>query len=123
MDIRENNRIFDRIGGLTTVRRVVDDFYRRVLQDPSLRPAFAGIDLERLREHQVAFLAAALGGADSYRGRSMEHAHRGLGITAQQFAGVTAHLHHALRGVVPATEIEQILVTVASLQSQIVERH
>jgi len=122
VDIRETNVIFERIGGQETVRAVVDEFYRRVLADPALGPAFTGVDMQRLRQHQVAFLATALGAESTYAGRSMRDAHRGLGVTRQQFAGVATHLHEALRGIVPDTEIEQILVTVASLQSQIVER-
>jgi hemoglobin len=120
VDTRESSRIFERIGGQQTIRAVVDDFYRRVLHDPALTKAFAGVDMARLRDHQVAFLAMALGGAAAYRGRSMPDAHRGLGITRAQFAGVATHMHEALRGIVPEAEIEQILVTVASLQDQVV---
>jgi len=119
---QSNNTVFARIGGPDAVRAVVDDFYQRVLGDPALAPAFRGVDMLRLRNHQLAFLTAALGGRDRYEGRSMKDAHRGLGITKAQFAGVAAHLHAALRDFVPEDEIEQILVTVASLQREIVER-
>ncbi|HEX5050441.1 MAG TPA: group 1 truncated hemoglobin [Planctomycetota bacterium] len=121
MDTHESSRIFERIGGQQVVAAVVDELYRRVLRDPALAPKFADVDMQQLRNHQVAFLAMALGGEPVYAGRSMEQAHRGLGITRRQFAGVAAHLHQALRGIVPEAEIEQILVTVASLQDQVVE--
>lgn len=122
MDIQENSPIFARIGGATVVTAVVTDFYRRVLGDPALALAFVGIDMQRLRAHQIQFLAAALGGGDVYSGRSMQKAHAGMAITKAQFAGVAAHMHEALRSYLPAQEIEAILVTVASLQGDIVGR-
>lgn len=122
VDIRESESIYARIGGPVAVRAVVENFYQRVLADPSLAPAFAGVDLKRLREHQGAFLGVALGGDKAcYRGRSMKEAHAGLGITKEHFAGVTAHLHDALRGAVADDLIEAILATVAGLQADIVE--
>ena len=45
-----------------------------------IAPFFAGIDLGRLRRHQAAFLAAALGGPDAYPGAPLREAHRGRGI-------------------------------------------
>lgn len=122
MNTSESSKVLQRIGGPQVVRAVVDDFYRRVLHDPALGPVFAGVDMKRLREHQIAFLVTALGGPEAYAGRSMEEAHAGLGITRAQFAGVATHLHEALRGHVPAAEIEQILVTVAALQDRIIGR-
>ena len=120
VDIQENPEIFARIGGAEVVAAVVQDFYRRVLGDPALAPAFEGVSMERLKAHQTSFLAAALGGGEVYRGRSMQKAHAGMAITKAQFTGVASHMHQALRGHVPEAEIEAILVTVASLQKDIV---
>lgn len=114
--------LLQRIGGREALTAVVDEFYRRVLADPALAPAFAGLDMARQREHQVAFLATVLGDDDDYRGRTMREAHRGLGITQAQFAGVAAHLHGALRRHVTPEVIERVLVAIARLRDQIVER-
>ena len=122
MAIQQNREIFARIGGHAVVAAVVDDFYRRVLGDPSLAPMFAGVAMEKLRNHQISFLTAALGGGLAYGGRTMREAHSGLGIRDAHFTGVAAHMHEALRGHVPAEEIETILVTVASLKADIVEQ-
>ena len=86
----------------------------------TLAPAFAGLDMTRQREHQVAFLATVLGDDGTYRGRSMREAHRGLGITQAQFAGVAAHLHAALRRHVAPEVIERILVAIVRLRGEIV---
>lgn len=83
--------LFEGLGdaGLTTAVAV---FYDRVVADPELAPFFEGVDLERLRAHQRAFLAAALGGPDLFTGRPLERAHEGLGITDAAFDRIVDHL-------------------------------
>jgi len=51
--------IYDSIGGVPAVRAAVDDFYTRVLADARLATFFTGTDLDRLKAHQRAFIAAA----------------------------------------------------------------
>jgi hemoglobin len=57
--------IFKQIGGLPTFERLVDDFYRRVVADPELRPVFPE-DLEEGKRAQMLFLAQYFGGPDVY---------------------------------------------------------
>ena len=61
--------IYDNMGGAPSVRAAVDDFYARILADARLAPFFTGTDLERLKAHQRAFIAAALGGPQILAGR------------------------------------------------------
>jgi hemoglobin len=71
--------IFDSIGGASSVNAAVDQFYLRVLDDPELKHYFAGVDMGKLKSHQRAFIAAAIGGPEIYSGRDMAAAHEGLG--------------------------------------------
>ncbi len=100
---------------------VVDDFYDRVVADPELTAFFTGVNLPRLKGMQVEFFAAALGGPDEYRGRSMNDVHRGLGITPRQFDRVATHLRDALTaaGLAPGT-VDAIIDVVAPLAADIV---
>jgi hemoglobin len=63
------------IGGAPTVRAVLDAFYSRVLADPTLSAFFLGVDIERLKKTQEAYFAMALGGPNTYTGRTLHHAH------------------------------------------------
>jgi hemoglobin len=90
--------IYEQIGGAGAVAAAVDDFYVRVLGDASLAPYFENVDVARLKGHQRAFIAMALGGPESYDGRSMGDAHRGLSITSDAFAAVVDHLVATLKG-------------------------
>ena len=113
--------IFDAIGGAPAVQAAVDDFYVRVLADPALAPVFAGADMNRLKAHQRAFIAAAIGGPQLYTGRDMATAHAGLGITDAQFDAVVGHLVDTLTGLgVPDATITQIGATLTPLRTDIV---
>jgi truncated hemoglobin YjbI len=113
--------IYDSIGGAPAVRAAVDDFYARVLADPRLAPFFAGTDLHRLKAHQRACLAAAIGGPQVFGGRDMAAAHAGLGIGDGDFDAVVAHLAGTLTGLgVPGDTIGQIAGTLAPLRGDIV---
>ena len=83
--------LYLRLGGTGAIEAVVNGFYDRVMADPTLAPFFAGTDMASQRRHLASFVAAAAGGPE-YRGRSIEDAHRGLGIEQQQFDAVAAHL-------------------------------
>jgi hemoglobin len=113
--------IYDTIGGAGAVRAAVDDFYERVLADPRLAAFFTGTDLTRLKTHQRAFIAAAIGGPEIYAGRDMASAHAGLGIADADFDAVVGHLAGTLTGLgVPEETIGQIAGVLAPLRSDIV---
>jgi hemoglobin len=115
--------IYDSIGGAPAVQAAVDDFYVRVLADTQLAPFFTDIDMTKLKRHQRAFLAAAIGGSDLYVGRDMSAAHAGLAITDADFDAVVGHLVDTLTGLgVPADTIGQIGAALAPLRSDIVSR-
>jgi hemoglobin len=113
--------IYDRIGGASAVSLAVDDFYERVMGDPSLVSYFDGVDMARLKGHQRAFIAAAIGGPEVYTGQSMDEAHAGLDITAEAFGRVVDHLVATLTSLgVDNETIGSIGAALAPLQDQIV---
>jgi hemoglobin len=113
--------IYDSIGGAPAVHVAVDDFYTRVLADPNLAPFFTDVNLARLKSHQRAFIAAAIGGSEIYAGRDMAAAHAGLDIADADFDAVVGHLVDTLTGLgVPAEVIAEIGAALAPLRSDIV---
>lgn len=113
--------IYDSIGGEPAVRAAVDDFYARVLADRQLAAFFTDTDLQRLKAHQRAFIAAAIGGPDIFAGRDMAAAHAGFGIADSDFDAVVGHLVGTLTALgVPEDSIEQIGEAIAPLRGAIV---
>ena len=113
--------IYDSIGGEPAVRAAVDDLYARLLADRQLAAFFTGADLQRLKAHQRAFIAAAVGGPEIFAGREMAHAHAGLGIGDGDFDAVVGHLVGTLTALgVPENTIGQIGEALAPLRGAIV---
>jgi hemoglobin len=113
--------IYDTIGGEPAVRAAVDDFYARVLADKQLAAFFTGTDLQRLKAHQRAFIAAAIGGPEIYAGRDMASAHAALGIGDDDFDAVVGHLVGTLTALgVPEDTIGQIGRALTPLRGAIV---
>src|SRR5437762_1209079 len=112
--------IYEEIGGSAAVSAAVDGFDERVLADPSLTPFFEGVDLPRLKGHQRSFLAAAIGGPQSYLGRAMAEAHAHLAITDADFDAVVGHLVDALADLgVAAATIDRITAALAPLKADV----
>jgi hemoglobin len=57
--------LFDEIGGLETIDKLVEAFYPRVYADSDLRPIFEG-DMEEIKRKQKLFLPQFLGGPALY---------------------------------------------------------
>ena len=113
--------IYDSIGGAPAVHAAVDDFYARVFADARLTPFFTGTDLHRLKAHQRAFIAAAIGGPEVFAGKDRASAHARLGIWDADFDAVVGHLVGTLTELgVPEDMIEQIGGALAPLRDHIV---
>ena len=113
--------IYDTIGGAAAVQVAVEEFYTRVLTDPRLEGFFTDVDVQRLKAHQRAFIAAALGGPQFFDGRDMAAAHAGLAITDADFDAVVAHLAGTLTDLgVADDQVARIGAALAPLRGQIV---
>jgi hemoglobin len=77
--------LYERHGGFSTVRRVVSDFYDRVLDSDELAPYFAHTEMKRQIDHQTKFVSFLLGGPTSYSDDHIERVHARLGITLPDF--------------------------------------
>jgi len=88
---------YERIGGAPAVRHVVQRFYELILADAQLAPFFDGVDMPRLKRHQVLLISQVLGGPAEYDGRDLHDAHAHLRIGSDDFARVVMHLVTALR--------------------------
>ncbi|TDU82497.1 hemoglobin [Kribbella voronezhensis] len=109
------------VGGGAAVASVVDLFYQSVLADPQLAGYFADTDLTRLKRHQVQLVSQVMGGPVSYEGADLAAAHRGRGITDEDFGLVVAHLIKALEAhSVPQEITDRVVQALGATQGDIV---
>lgn len=69
------DNLYHRLGERSGTRTVVDDFYDRLLADPSLGRFFDDADLDHLRKTQTTFLCDAAGGPETYDDTPVREAH------------------------------------------------
>ena len=112
--------LYEKMGGESAIKEIVDDFYRDVLADEIVSHFFDHTDMEKQRRHQTAFISYALGGTKQYSGRSMEKAHAGLNLQPEHFDAIVKHLGDALaaHGVSPEG-ISAALDRVATLKDAV----
>jgi len=100
MVIENSESAFVRIGGVSTIHKVVDLFYDKVLGDSSVNFFFKDADMNVQRGKMKAFLIMALGGPVAYNGRDMRSAHTQLvrgGLRDIHFNTVASHLVTSLK--------------------------
>ncbi len=77
------DNLFEAVGGEPTFRRLVAGFYRRVADDPVLRPLYPDEDLAAAEERLRLFLIQYWGGPATY---SMRRGHPQLRMRHARFA-------------------------------------
>jgi len=91
--------LYETIGGRRTVWAATEAFYRRVLEDETLRPFFESTDMAHLRAGQSMFISMLLGGRVVYTGKEIGAAHaqaRTQGLTEKHFDSFLGHFRAAL---------------------------
>jgi hemoglobin len=112
--------LFERIGGSTAVDAAVDVFYNRVLGDTRIAHHFAGLDMNRQRNMQKAFLTLAFGGHSSTPSPALRHAHARLNLTESDFDAVMEHLSATLAALsVPAELIAEATSIASSVKRDV----
>ncbi|MDP3490978.1 MAG: group 1 truncated hemoglobin [Phenylobacterium sp.] len=115
--------VFEALGGVQGVSRIIDDLVDRSVRDPRLEEIFKPTDLARLRrtlKEQVCFI---LGGPCAYTGRDMAAAHKDLGITTAEFNALVENLQGAMDDAgVPFRAQNRLLARLAPMKGDVVER-
>jgi hemoglobin len=88
--------IYERHGGFSTVRKVVSEFYDRMLDSDLVAHHFTDVDMARLIDHQTKFISFLLGGPASYNDDHLQRVHAHMSITLQEFDEVVAILSETL---------------------------
>jgi TetR/AcrR family transcriptional repressor of lmrAB and yxaGH operons len=105
------------------VDAAIDGFHLRLLADEQVATIFENTDLTRLKKHQRAFVSAALGGPEAYRGRNMAAAHAHLDVTDRMFDTVADHLIASLIDVgMPLQAVPMIRRALERVRLEVVTR-
>ncbi len=118
--------LYKRLGGYDALAAVTDDFIIRLATDKTLGRFFVGAsDNSKMRIRQLVLdqLCAATGGPCVYIGRDMKTAHKGLGITEEDWNIAVKHLVATMtKFKVPEKEQKEVAGALTGLKGDIVEK-
>jgi hemoglobin len=116
--------LYQRLGGYDALAAVTDDFIGRLAGEQKLQKFFVGLSdnsKARLRQLVVDQLCAATGGPCIYIGRDMKSAHKGLGITEDDWTLAVGDLVASLNKFkVGAAEQRDLAAALATIKPDIV---
>ena len=123
--------LYDRLGGVSAISAVVDQFITNVAADPNMVRTFTPLlqevqkgntaRLTALRNNLIDQIGQASGGPQKYTGKDMVTAHKGMKITDTEFNSLVNDLVIALNKFnVPSTEQNELLGVLGGLKGQIV---
>jgi hemoglobin len=118
--------LYSRLGGKKAITAVVDEFVNNVANDNRINKFFgaAANDPKRLatfKSNLVDQICQGTGGPCKYRGKNMEAAHKGMGITDADFDALVEDLVAALNKFnVPEAERNELLGILGPMKPQIV---
>ena len=81
--------LYQRLGGAEGIARVVDDVVAAHLGNPIVKTRFENVkDLDHLKQMARGFFSAGSGGPETYTGKDMLTAHKGMNISEQEYLAV-----------------------------------
>jgi len=118
--------LFTRLGGMTAISAVVDEFLANVVGDNRINKFFAGTvaspaRVAALRQNLIDQVCEGSGGPCKYTGRDMKSAHQGMMIGDVEFDALVEDLVKALdRFDVPVAEKAALLGILSPMRGDIV---
>lgn len=118
--------LYEQLGGQAAVEAAVDRFYRKVLADDRVSRFFEGVDMDRQRAKQKAFLTMAFGGPHNYTGKDMRQGHAHLvkmGLNDSHVDAIIELLGATLKELGVKDElIQQVAAIAESTRSDVLSR-
>jgi len=118
--------LYERLGGISAISAVVDQFLANVVADNVINARFAptvsnSFRTQLLRNNLIDQICAGAGGPCQYKGKTMLAAHTGMNITEAEFNALVGDLVAALNKFnVPTKEKDELLAILGPMKSDIV---
>ena len=122
MSAAANVSLYDRLGRVEGITRIVHDVMDAHLANPLVAPRFRAVkDLDHAKQMATEFFCAGCGGPESYTGRDLKLAHQGMNISEQEYMAAMDDILAALEknDVDPGTRGE-VTAILYSLKEQVI---
>ena len=136
---KQKGTLFERLGGDSGIRRLVDDFTTRVVNDPRVNFARTNVrsgilrrridawdpnaqNVQHFKDRMVEFISLAAGGPAQYQGRDMGTVHDGMKITNSEFDAMIGDIKTSMERLnVGRQEQKELIAIFETTRKEIVE--
>jgi hemoglobin len=113
--------LYERLGKFSGIQAITEDIWINHIRNPLVRSRYVNSDPVEVKRKVAEFFAAGIGGSETYTGKNMLEAHRGMNISAQEFLAVIDDVLNALqKHQVGQREQDEVLAILYSLKPEIV---
>jgi hemoglobin len=117
----DNDTLYARLGGRPGIEAIVADIWNNHISNPLIKQRYANSDPAEVKRLVTEMCCAGFGGPESYTGRDMLAAHKGMNINDTEFVAVCDDVLDALgKNDVGQREKDEILCILYSLKNEIV---
>lgn len=116
------NTLYERMGGETVIRSLANDIADNHLKNPLIKTRFEIIeDMDKVKQIVFEFICAGTGGSQTYTGKGMLGAHKGMNISEQEFIAVVDDIMLAMdQNSIGEIEKKDMLAIAYSLKDEII---
>lgn len=112
--------LYERLGGEEKIRTIAASIFDNHVKNEAVKARYAESDRDEVFRLVTEFVCAGTGGPQSYTGKDMLEAHRGMNISEQEYMAVLDDILAALEANgVGQREQEELLMIAYSLRSEI----
>ena len=116
--------LYERLGGAEGIARLVDDVIDAHLANPLVKSRYEAIeDMETVKQNSRDFFGMGTGGPETYSGKDMVSAHKGMNVSEQEFIAVIDDILGAMTSNgIRDEEKKEVLAILYSMKDEIVRQ-
>lgn len=113
--------LYERLGGRPGIEAIVEDIWNNHISNPVINNRYAASDPAKVKRLVTEMCCAGFGGPETYTGKDMVSAHKGMNINEAEFIAVCDDVLRALdMHNVGKREKDEILCILYSLKGEVV---
>ncbi len=113
--------LYHRLGGYDRILELTTEIVRLHELNPEIKPMLEHVDNKMLAKHVADFMAAGIGGTETYTGRDLPSSHAHLRLTDADFLSAGGDVMTAMNNLgYGQEEIDEVVCILVSLKDQVV---
>lgn len=119
--VAQGDTLYARLGGRPGIEAIVADIWQNHISNPLINNRYAASDPEEVKRLVTEMCCAGFGGPETYTGKDMISAHKGMNINDTEFVAVCDDVLKACdSNNVGQREKDEILCILYSLKNEVV---